>query len=95
MTVKTVKAAIDFLKQARFEADNLRNDEGVYSIINLYGKIQSKTCFIASIDRCLAAIADKLSDDPDTPVDSDLKKKQKTASLNFCTPYFHSKAKLR
>ncbi|MDM8543783.1 hypothetical protein QUF90_22130 [Desulfococcaceae bacterium HSG9] len=43
----------------------------MYSIINLFGKIQSKTCFIESIDRCLAAITDKLSDDPDTLDDSD------------------------
>jgi len=71
MTIKTVKTAAEYLKQARFEADNLRNDEGIYSITNLYGKVQSKTHFIECIDRCLAAITDKLSDDPDTPDDSD------------------------
>jgi len=83
MTVRTVKAAIDFLKQARFEADNLRNDEGVYSIINLYGKIQSKTFFIESIDRCRAAITDKLSDDLDIQNDDYVIDKQKSDGLKF------------
>ena len=52
-------------------ADNLRNDEGIYSITNLYGKIHSKTHFIECIDRCLAAITEKLGDDFNTLDDRD------------------------
>lgn len=83
LTVKTVKTAIEYLKQARFEADNLGNDEGIYSITNLFGMIHGKTHFIACIDRCLAAIEGKLGGELSTLDDEDAIPRKKLNGLKI------------